>query len=79
MKFKNDMYYKLISIHGEYLIYLSDEKWKVKFTRLDSFNGWRKTNNKTRYLPVNDLQNIIDIFEYKVEELTEGDMLLEML
>lgn len=81
IEFKVNTYYKASrDFDGEYLIYISNEGWKV--VMIKGFNGiskWEKRING--YRPINELQDIIKSYKYKIEEIDEldNDMLLELL
>lgn len=83
IKFKNNTYYKLSgNFYSQYIIRIYEETWKVKFLRNTTFDDggvrWLK-RGETDYSPVSELRDIINLYEYKVEELNDGDMVLELL
>lgn len=81
--FKDNTYYKLSrDYRGEpdaYIVHISGNGWIFNIVRYGIEVGKWLPRSETHYKPIDELQHIIIVWKYKVEELNENDLLLELL
>lgn len=84
IEFKDNTHYKLSNSNVEYIIYVSDKVWGVKYVKINS----KKLSSKWQYVyntshqnhTKNELLQSIELDDLSVEkEMTDGDVVLELL
>lgn len=86
IELKVNSYYKIINKNCEYIVHISEDGWnakwrKYKFNGMTRFEEWRGNE----YSKLSELQHIIEedsvnnVNNYSIEEMTESDVVLELL